>query len=1204
MASRKNASASKLSEVSEDLIQIHQDINYHTAIATGASVATAVGVMAVLGRFTFVYGPKTNMLGYLWLFLFAAPLVLTYSERFDAISGPGGVYGLVRNRFGLPLSFFVGWLELGGYAAIIAILARTIVIYSLTLYNAFGGDVQLNLKWLTMGVVILFFIFKATGWRGGDRLNTLFVYAGLLLLLAAALYSIFSYRETLTGLSTSLRTVRPLRLSAMLLSSFWGILLVYGLRNRFVRRREKRNVVASVHWGIMLVVIVLGALLAIGTLPSSSDAALTGVLSVNTFNGVVFAGSATITALIAFFTLVMAFIGLSRSFQGSIEVVSMMTADNFFPRSFNYRLRRAIFPPLLIVAVLAVVLIFFMDTMVVVGMAAAFLLGITILVHLPDIILSSPKLPDDRSIHLPYHPLFPALTVVAATVAIFNLEGEVLQWSLAWAGIGAVMLSSFSYRRALHARGKRQTYDESTGWIADERKNEALDGKDAEAIAAVQQPVVLTFIRDMEHLPRIVALGSKIAARFGATLNLVQIVEVGESPSLHEQKKRGEEMWTRLASAIVELQPATGGVVIKPMVRMSSNLIEGVINAAQESRAYVLLLPPDFIDEDAVRNIEQYNKILQLARGNILFMNRFPAADDPRHITVLIGDGGQAPTSLMTADALIAEDGVIEVIHFVSQDNGSEVEKAARERIQALIDSLDVDKSRVTINLLRTSTLEEAVHELVSDTDLLLLGASHNFMTRRAFFGGVSARIFQSLSVPTLLVRADEKIRFAWLSRLWEIITDPLPKLTQSEREEVVQEVTSGASPSVDFFVLIILSSGIAMYGLLQNSGAVIIGAMLVAPLMSPIVSMAMSLVRGDIKNLGIGAQSTAQGVLMAIFVGALLTFFSPIRQPTNEILSRVNPNLLDLGVAFLSGAAGGYAMSRKSIAAALPGVAIAAALVPPLAVVGYGFAVADLSIAFGALLLFTTNLIAIVLAAALVFLALDFLSPEKQTWGEIVRGLKVTVVLLGVIVIILGVVTYRSVREQQQLAAIHKVMTKSLYSQSFEPLDVQIKGHLDAYQITATLLSYDKPLSSEDLNQLGKELEAAVGAPVTFDLTIISAERARFDIQSEVTVTQIDEAVRKTMSDLPLEVVSIQTQPIRDGYDVDLVVVEFQRNALSQRQVDDLEAELSEQFDASFNILVYKLPAEKLEAGGTPTPTPEAASPAPGPVPASTPAP
>jgi len=1186
MASNKDSAAAKFEEAPSDLIQIHQDISYRGAASTGASIAMSVGIMAVLGRFAMLYGPKTNTLGYLWMALFVAPFILTYSERSEAISGPGGVYSLVRNRYGIVVSFFVGWLELGGYATVIAILARIIVVYSLTLYTALGGGAfgegsNLNIKWLSIGVVLLFLIFKISGWRGSRRLNTLFVYSGLFLLTGSALYSLFSYRDELIGISDALRTVRPLRLSAMLMSSFWGVLMIYGFQRRIIRRRK--HVLLRIHWSVSLLVIVLGALLAIATLPSVGlDSGITDVLTINNFSGLVFIGSEILTALIATFTLVMAFIGISRGLQGSAEVVSVMTDDVFFPKSFNYRLHRAIFPPMLIVSVLVAFLVLFLDTMVIVEIAAAFLLWITIFVHVPDIIRPQPKLPRDRSFRLPYHPLFPGLTVVAATVAIFNLGWDNLQWSILWLGIGAATLGFYSYRRALRARGKRQTYEDDA--------DAALDGAIAMQLAQAekkstrQEPTVLAFVHDLENLPRIIALGRKMAVRSNATLSLMQIVKVSDQQPIYVQRNQGQKLWTHLAGLVKDWElktDVTNDVVIKPMVRITSDLIEGVINAAQEEQAQFIMLPPDFAADEPAQHIEQYNKVLQLAPGNIFFLNQFPSTDDLEHVTVLVGDGGHARLSLIAADALAAKDGVIEVIHYLPYAASSDEEAAALERIQALIHDSDIDDSRADIRVLRMVTFEEAVHELVSDTDLLLLGASHNFMTRRATFGGVNVRIFQNLSVPAIMVRAHEKIRFAWVSRLWETITAPLPKLTLDERGRVVAEVISGATPSVDFFVLIILSSGIAMYGLLQNSGAVIIGAMLVAPLMSPIVSMAMSIVRGDIKHLGQGAQATAQGVLMAIFVGALLTFLSPIRQPTNEIMSRVNPNLLDLGVAFLSGAAGGYAMSRKSIAAALPGVAIAAALVPPLAVVGYGFAVADLGIAFGALLLFTTNLIAIVLAAALIFLALDFLSPEKQTWGEVVRSLKITLIFLGIIIIILGVVTYRSVKEQHQLAAINEVLDQSLYHHSFEPLDINIKGSLHGYKIDATVLSYDRILTSDDLTKLGQELEMAVGAPVAIDLTSIPAQKDAFTFESAVTTLKIEEAVKEALKDSPVEILDIQVAQVRDGYSVSMAVMVFAADALSQQTVDDMAAQLSEQFNAPVSIMVHKLPAETLKAGG-----------------------
>ena len=137
--------------------------------------------------------------------------------------------------------------------------------------------------------------------------------------------------------------------------------------------------------------------------------------------------------------------------------------------------------------------------------------------------------------------------------------------------------------------------------------------------------------------------------------------------------------------------------------------------------------------------------------------------------------------------------------------------------------------------------------------------------------------------------------------------------------------------------MLIILASTIAYYGLLQSSAAVIIGAMLVAPLMSPMIAMAHAIVMGNLTMLRRAFLSTLAGVGVAIGIAALFTLLLPSIPPSREILSRTAPTLLDLCVALASGAAAAYALARKEVAAALPGVAIAAALVPPLCVVGYG---------------------------------------------------------------------------------------------------------------------------------------------------------------------------------------------------------------------------------------------------------------------------
>jgi uncharacterized hydrophobic protein (TIGR00271 family) len=136
--------------------------------------------------------------------------------------------------------------------------------------------------------------------------------------------------------------------------------------------------------------------------------------------------------------------------------------------------------------------------------------------------------------------------------------------------------------------------------------------------------------------------------------------------------------------------------------------------------------------------------------------------------------------------------------------------------------------------------------------------------------------------------------------------------------------------------------------------------------------------------------------IAVAFFLSlALFAFGSPL-EPTAEILSRTSPNVLDLLVALLSGAAAAYAVSRSQLAAALPGVAIAAALVPPLCVVGYGLGTGQFDIALGSSLLFVTNLAAIVVAAAAIFLLLGFRPPLRLERGQQARqGLNLALILL-----------------------------------------------------------------------------------------------------------------------------------------------------------------------------------------------------------------
>ena len=222
--------------------------------------------------------------------------------------------------------------------------------------------------------------------------------------------------------------------------------------------------------------------------------------------------------------------------------------------------------------------------------------------------------------------------------------------------------------------------------------------------------------------------------------------------------------------------------------------------------------------------------------------------------------------------------------------------------------------------------------------------------------------------------------------------------------EIYTQLSTSASIGDLVYWLQIFASAGIATLGLVMNSTAVIIGAMLISPLMAPILSAGLALATGDL-TLGIRSVanlllSTLLGVGVAIILVALL----PFKDLTPEILARTTPSTLDLVIALFSGAIGAIAICRdvKGIATSIPGVAIAVALMPPLCVIGFGLGYwvslwdsRGLEIARGGGLLYLTNLVAITFTAMLVFvlLRIDRLKvrdvvrewrdadPESQWW-------------------------------------------------------------------------------------------------------------------------------------------------------------------------------------------------------------------------------
>jgi uncharacterized hydrophobic protein (TIGR00271 family) len=195
------------------------------------------------------------------------------------------------------------------------------------------------------------------------------------------------------------------------------------------------------------------------------------------------------------------------------------------------------------------------------------------------------------------------------------------------------------------------------------------------------------------------------------------------------------------------------------------------------------------------------------------------------------------------------------------------------------------------------------------------------------------------------------------------------------------------------FMTLLILATMIATLGLFINSASVIIGAMLLAPLMQPIVSLSMAALRQESAMELTAFKTIVIGVASVLLTAALIAWMMPIAKLTTEMAGRLSPTIIDLFVAIVSGAAAAYAKSNEKISSSLAGVAIAVALVPPIAVAGIGLGWGEWHMFSSAFLLFLTNLIGIVLAAALTFMLLGY-SPLHIARKGILVWLMITAVV------------------------------------------------------------------------------------------------------------------------------------------------------------------------------------------------------------------
>jgi uncharacterized hydrophobic protein (TIGR00271 family) len=290
------------------------------------------------------------------------------------------------------------------------------------------------------------------------------------------------------------------------------------------------------------------------------------------------------------------------------------------------------------------------------------------------------------------------------------------------------------------------------------------------------------------------------------------------------------------------------------------------------------------------------------------------------------------------------------------------------------------------------------------------------------------------------------------------------------------------------FSVLLALAAFIASFGLYQDSVASIIGAMVVAPLGGAIMAFAGALVTARSRWQWVTGAEVILGALAVVGIGFLVSLILPdILELTPSLDARTAPGLLDLGVALTAGAAGAYVAVRRTGTDALPGVAIAVSLVPPLATVGICLELGRVDDAGGALLLFVTNFAAIVVAACIVF-TLAGMAPSREMLRErhrVRNGFIAAVVVLAIIAIPLASTGVQRAGEWIRATTGAPYVREWIGDRDLEVREWSVEGET----VTLLLAGPDAP---GDAGSLATDLATAFGGPVAVDIEYVPSVRDR----------------------------------------------------------------------------------------------------------------
>jgi uncharacterized hydrophobic protein (TIGR00271 family) len=1041
-------------------IRVSYGLQLRQALLLNLSVMIALGIFLLLGDFLGAAGSFTPL-----LFLLAGLLItvnfLGYTELALSIPVPGGAYSIIHDREqGGWLAFITGWsLILAG------IVSAGLIAQGFGLHTAALLETTLNwstppLVW-SAGLLFAAALYDVLGsWRQQRGLLMIGLILALLglLLLGTTVLDFEHFRPSGVNWSTAF---------SLVLISFIGLEISTSRLNEI--RKPTRNIPKIFLFSILLLILLGGLISGLGvgigqvSLLSGAElpmAALGGYL----------AGTSGRTAFLVL-GLILLIMALNRMLMKIVGQLFTMASHGYWPKALNKYHPRFNTPFRLIALTTALIT----PTLFLSGDILARTGGLLYLLILMAVnyTLAAEEQMASCPFRLPFHPWIPILVLIIDGICLI-FWGPFLALGAGIILAGTLVFLVYSRHHHIEAKEGVTVFKAPA-----KRETEETNYR------------VLVPIANPDTAESLLRLAGTLAREKEGEVIALRVITVAHQVPLSEGQRKAASERVLLDRALA--QAVEEEFEIQTMTRVSRDISQGILDTAREEDVDKILLgwqaPTRTFGASLGRIIDP---VLQNAPCDVLIVKGNHWSEVQRILLPTAG-GPNAPLAAeLAADfSRLYEAPVTGLFVQVGRATPARMEEN-RATIEKTFTELEFSQPPEEKVIIAENVVEGVLRE-AEGHDLILIGASEQGLFDQFAFGSIPQQIVNRTSQTAVMVKRYKGATEFWLGKLWRGLFNLFPSLDLEEQWKLREEMLDDAKPGVNYFVLIILSSIIATLGLLLDSPAVVIGAMLVAPLMSPVLGFSLGIVLGELRLIRLSLESVLKGVIASILVAVIIGLMSPFKDMTTEILSRTQPTLLDLFIALASGMAGAYAISKKDVSAALPGVAIAAALAPPLGVVGLGLALGNPQAAGGALLLFITNIISINLAGVIVF---SLLGVRPQNWlpetkRRIRRGVIGIVFMIIVITIPLGVIMNGIIRQTREQQRVHQMIAEHPLMENSVLIDIersQLRGEL---HIIATIRS-EGFLGQAAVDRIANTLEVELERPLTLEIITLPTTRSR----------------------------------------------------------------------------------------------------------------